>query len=161
MGCLSAIIGGGIVGFPFAFYHCGVPMGVLMTLFVALSTHKAIKLLIITSHLIPGQPESYYEIAFMLLGRKSIFFISAIIAFVSLGLMMIYFIILGDIAKALVIQLILDEDYQGFLTSRSFYIAIFWMINMPFVLMKEVKEFKMVSYTLFIGIFAFLVFLGG
>lgn len=115
MACLSAIIGGGIVGFPYAFYHMGVPLGIFFTLFIAICTHKAIKLLILTSHLIPGQPESYYEIAYMTLGRNSIFIIAGIIGFVSLGLMMIYFIILGGIAQTLVKQLFLEDNYDGIL----------------------------------------------
>jgi len=45
--------------------------------------------------LIPGKPESLYEIGYILFQRKAIFMISGILVLNSLGMVMVYFIIFG------------------------------------------------------------------
>lgn len=65
--------------------------------------------------LAPGRPESYYEIGYMVLGRKSIFVNALLIFILCFGVMMIYFIVFADITRSLVIQLVLSPDYEGYL----------------------------------------------
>jgi len=51
---------------------------------------------------IPGNPESLYEIGYMILGRPAIYYISFVVCANGSGLTIIYFIIFGDTLKSLV-----------------------------------------------------------
>jgi len=55
-----------------------------------------------TKDLIPDQPESLFEIGYMVMGRKAIFIIATIQVINALGLMMIYFVVFGDTSAQLI-----------------------------------------------------------
>ena len=99
---ISTIIGGGIVGLPFSMIHTGIPAGLILNLFMLLSTWYACFLYFSTIELVPIPVESLYEIGFVVLGRKSIFMISIILTLASAGLIMIYFIVFGDTFSSIV-----------------------------------------------------------
>jgi amino acid permease len=93
---LSTIVGGGIVGIPYAIYHCGIPLGIFLNISLVLTTYYSFVLYLGAKNQIPVQVESLYEIGFVAVGRSSIFFISVIQLISSFGLMLIYFITFGD-----------------------------------------------------------------
>lgn len=154
-------IGGGILAMPLSLFNCGIPMGVLLNVLCSLCVYKTCKLLSFCNFLIPGKPESYYEIGYLLLGRKSIFYISSMVFFLCLGLMMIYLIFLGDIAASLMKQLVLEESYEGMFSRPAVYIFIIWAVNLPFSVKKEVKELKGMSLLMIACLCLFLLIIYG
>jgi amino acid permease len=52
--------------------------------------------------LIPGKPESIFEIGFMLFQRRSIFAFSSILFSNALGITMVYFMVFGDTVASMV-----------------------------------------------------------
>lgn len=104
----------------------------------------------------------------MILGRKSIYFISAIISIMSFGLMMIYFIVFGDIFASIISQVHYgggcDAEEKGddsIWTKRPTYAITLGAMLTPLVLKKELKELKIVSVILFLGIASFLLIFSG
>ena len=102
---ISTIVGGGIVGLPFAFYYTGLFIGVTLVVLMAIQTVFSVRLYLAAKDLLPGAPESLFEIGFILFKRSSIFYVSTIIIANSSGLMLIYFIVFGDTLSSLVINL--------------------------------------------------------
>ena len=94
---ISTIIGGGIVGVPFSMMHTGIPVGILLHCFVALTCGYSCHLYIKAKDMTPVPVESLYEMGNCLLGKWSIYLISTIVLASSFGLMMIYFIVFGDV----------------------------------------------------------------
>lgn len=110
---ISTIIGGGIVGLPFAFQTMGFWAAAAILIFAAFQELNSTQLYLGSKDLIPGKPESLYEIGFMLYKRASIFFISAIIAINGFGLCMVYFITFGEIVESIFLDMLkkkIEED---------------------------------------------------
>ena len=63
---ISTIIGGGIVGLPFAIYMLGLVFGVSLNLLVVYMTYISGILYLCLRDLIPGTPNSLYEIGYIL-----------------------------------------------------------------------------------------------
>jgi len=77
--------------------------------------------------MVPGNLDSMYDLGYVIVGRGSIFFISTIIAINSFGILIIYFIIYGDILKTLVAQLAFENKGMNdpdnfFIRDRTFYV---------------------------------------
>lgn len=91
----------------------------------------------------------------MVIGRKSIYWISSIIAIMAFGLMMIYFIVFGDICSTLMSDVIYGGK-NGFWSSRVIYILMLAAALFPLIIRKELKELKIASLILFLGVASFI-----
>lgn len=89
------------------------------------------------------------------MGRPAIFIVSILQLINSLGLMLIYFIVLGD-TSASFIKTIFFPESDNFFTTKICYILILGTALLYPLLLKELKEIKFVSFVLFIGIFSFV-----
>ena len=98
---LSAIIGGGVVGIPFAMIHTGIPSGLILNVLVAMMGWYTGHLYLRCKDISPTYVESLYELGFVSMGSASIYIISTVILVSGIGCIMIYFIVFGDIAASL------------------------------------------------------------
>ena len=131
--------------------HLGIPAGLFICLTIAIQTQISCILYLKSK----GKCESLYEIGFQLFGRKAIYFISILIGIYGWGANVIYFIVFSDIVKSLY------SDHTYFLTSRMFLCSALGICILPLILKKEMKELKIASVILFLGISSFIILLGG
>jgi amino acid permease len=153
---LSTMIGGGIVGIPYAFYLTGFPLGIIMNIICAALTSLSCLLYIQTIHLMKGT-DSLSMIGYKLIGRPFIFMMSIILMLLCMGAMIIYFNIFGTIASSLVQDL--THNTTSFFTNEPFYIIVMGVLNLYPVLKKSIKELKIVSVILSISVATFLIIL--
>jgi hypothetical protein len=76
---LSTIIGGGIVGLPYSFFHTGIPLGVILNLVISAATLYSCILYMKAKNLVGESLSSFSEIGYLLIGRKSVFVLNTII----------------------------------------------------------------------------------
>ena len=153
---VSTMVGGGIVGLPYAFLQMGLWISLALMMFTVLITINQTWLYLQVKDLIPGKPESLYEMGYMLLKRKSIFLISGILNVNSLGLVMVYFIVYSNTIQSVVTDLSgLQED--SFWASRTFWVLVLAILILPVCLKKELQELHVVSLTLFVAVIVFIL----
>ena len=152
---LSAIVGGGIVGVPYALIHTGIPVGLALNIVMALICFYSGYLLLMAKQMSPTYVESMYELGFLTMGKCSIYFISLVILISLFGCMMIYFIIFGDTTASIIKQLVFPYEENVF-TTRTPYVLTLGFLMIPFVIQKRLSELKCVSMLLFTAIFTFI-----
>ena len=101
---MASNIGGGILGFPYAYYHCGLFLGLILTLVMATLSHFSTLLYLKTKDLTPRRYESVYEIAYLLLVRPSIFVVCAVMFAANIGSIIMYYILIGETWSTLTTQ---------------------------------------------------------
>jgi len=90
---ISTIVGCGIVGLPYCFLHLGFILSIFLMIILSFQTYNSTSILLKVKDMLPGKPESLFEIGFWLFKRPSIFFIAAVLVINSLGLVIVYFIV--------------------------------------------------------------------
>ena len=104
MALVATNIGGGILGLPYAFYHLGLFLGIITCVIVAILSHLSTIMHLKTKDLTPRRYESVYEIAFLLMGRPSIFIVCTIMFLANIGAIIMYYILMGDTMSSLLTQ---------------------------------------------------------
>lgn len=107
--------------------------------------------------LVPDQPDSLYELGYMTVGRCSIFFLASVFVINALGLCILYFIVFGDTALAIVLAHTDELEDAVWYTSRTTYCVPLAAVLLPIVLKKELAEFAWISYILFCSLTLFVI----
>lgn len=63
---ISTLIGAGILGAPYIFYQFGIIGGIVIMIIFAALQSNTLKLLLYSKDLLPGKPESMFEIGYLL-----------------------------------------------------------------------------------------------
>ena len=152
---LSSIVGGGIVGIPFAMIHTGIPLGLGINITVAAAGCYTGTLYLTVKDLSPTYVESMYEMGFVTMGRASIYLIATIILVSGVGCTMIYLIVFGEISASLALSVV-ESGTENIFTGRTFYVLILAAAMTPLCLKKMIREMKIVSILLFLAIGLFI-----
>ena len=75
---VAANIGGGLLGMPYALQQMGIYLGLSSTVLMAILSHFSTMMHLKVKDMTPRRYESMYEIAYLLMGRPSIFFVCLI-----------------------------------------------------------------------------------
>lgn len=153
---LSSMIGGGITGIPYAYYQSGFGLGLIINVVFGIQTALSCFMYFQVKDLCGGT-ESISEVGFKLLGRFSIYLMNGIILLLCIGLMLIYFILYGNIVSSLAIDFGVHID--TFFAKPAFWIIIMAIINSPPIFFRAIKELKAVSILLGVSIVTFVTVL--
>ena len=166
-------IGGAILAIPYAFYNVGLINGLIALLAFAIFAHISNSMYLAVKDLTPRRYESIYEIAYLLLGRSSIFILCTIIYSCNLLAMVMYYIVIGDTTGRLAAQFFvpdapnkkIDEiktDLEGIsvfaqvISHRTTSILFVGCLSMLFIFKKRLEELKSVSYAFITIVFLFV-----
>ena len=153
---LSAIVGGGIVGIPYAMFHTGIPLGLVLNIGVALAGWYTGSLYLTVKNLSPTYVESMYELGFVTMGVSSIYLLSSVVLISGGGCIMIYFIVFSNISVSLY-ETYDQEDTENIFTNRSVYVLALALVMTPLCIKKRLAEMKIVSILLFLAIALFIL----
>jgi len=101
-----------------------------------------------------------FEMGFLVLGRSSIYWISAMIFVNSFGLLIIFFNVFGDTCASTMTNIFwpdVNPDTPNFGMKRECWVLILALALLPFMLMKELAELKAVSVALFTAAIIFVL----
>lgn len=91
------------------------------------------------------------------MGRRSIFVVNTIMFIGCFQLMIIYFMVIGDILASFASEILSTPD--SFWASRQFYILLLALALTPIVFKRQIYELKIASFLLFMAIILFEVVL--
>ena len=111
MALVATIIGGGVLGIPFAFYRMGLILGPIFVLMMAILSQISTMMILKVKDMTPRKLESVYEIAYLLFGRPSIFVVCITMFLGIYGALILYYIIIGDTVSTLMMSLLLGSDH--------------------------------------------------
>ena len=111
--------------------------------------------------MLPGEQQSLYEIGFMVAGGKSIYAVALMVWINSSGCVIAYFVVLGNTLKSIMTELFFEPDSTNFFATKYCYVILVAVILVPLIIKKEMKELKIASFVLFIGLVIFLGILCG
>jgi amino acid permease len=94
------MIGAGIVGIPYAYYHLGVVFGFIMNILLCILTCFSCYLYLRIKDLTNGL-ESFSEIGYHLFGGSSAYWINGLLTLLGIGAIIAYFFIFGEICSGL------------------------------------------------------------
>lgn len=157
---IATTISGGIVSIPYAMTSNGIYEGILVQLSI-------IGCLMFTAHFYVASKDmydvqSFSELCYISFGKKSIYVINILIAFVIGGFLILYMILFSKIAVSLVPDAIVgaQQDWlEWAFHQREFYVLMVTVLTLKTMLMKSMTQLKIQSRILFIGVVTLLVFL--
>ena len=151
---ISTIVGCGIVGLPYCFLHLGFILSIFLMIILSFQTYNSTSILLKVKDMLPGKPESLFEIGFWLFKRPSIFFIAAVLVINSLGLVIVYFIVYATTMESIFNDLfgLSGQSYLHFIAMKEFWIVVLALAITPIILKKDIQEMYIISVVLFISL---------
>lgn len=155
---VSTIAGGGIVGIPYAYLQFGLPLAIALSAVIIVITLYSANIYMVAKDRIVGQPESFFEMGYLLYGRAAIFVIASVLVITGLGLVTLYFIIFGDTLAQFMAGLMGQVEGDSFGCSRELYVCILGFLLLFIIFKKELAELSFLTFILFGCLGAFMLF---
>jgi amino acid permease len=149
---VGTIVGGGIVGIPYATLQTGIWLVLVVHACNFVWGIYSIHLLLEAKNM--SGLASFSELGFYAFGRASIFIINGLIAIAQVGMPIIYFMIIGDIGQGLLQKI--DSIDGTFWADKQFPILIAAVVLFYFAIKKEIQELKGVGFILLVGVVLFI-----
>jgi len=111
--------------------------------------------------MLPGKPESLFEIGYVIQKRTSVFILGLLISLFTLGATVLYFNIFSH-TMARICNRIIGETKNSFLDLLQFHyiwVGFIACINIPIIIKKEIQELHFLSMSLFAFIIIFIILL--
>ena len=155
---VSTLIGAGIIALPYAFVQAGPFLAVFLHLFMASCLMMAVILYFKTKDNLGY--ESLAELAYLCLGRASVFIIYSVFSMAVFSIVVMYTILFSKIGVSIYESYLSyvgrvpssDSTMDNVLLSKITYCLVLYFFNLPFIANKSIKELKIISYILFAGI---------
>lgn len=155
---MSTILGGGMVSIPWATFNVGLIPTIGIACFASAQVVISCVLFLRAREVCPDSPQSMFEMAFLILGRASIFIISGGLFIQSFGLIIIFFNVFGATASSFYSNLAgASLDEPGMMETPLPWIVGLAVLLFPSIFMKELAELKIVSLSLFAAALIFVV----
>jgi amino acid permease len=139
-------------------FLAGIPVALMINALCFVLQYLSTLLFIEGKAVIDAPIKTLYEFGYCSIGKSSIYFISFLAVVQTLGFLMIYFIVFGDIMSSLISQIFL-HDNQSFFSSRLLWDVVLGLALLPIVLRKSLQEIKIISVIFFISIVIFILVL--
>jgi amino acid permease len=152
---ISTCLGAGIVFVPYQVYKVGIFWGCFVMIAVCALNQASCVLYMKAMSLTPFPVVTLYDLGFLIFRSRIIVYVIAILLLITCsGLVVIYFILFGDIAASIVNTLSDNVEDDSFLASRTLYVLIISLLLSPLFYTKKLKEMTVISVILVIA-FAF------
>lgn len=152
---VGTIIGGGIVGIPFATLKTGIWLVLVVHALNFIWGLYSVHLLLEAKNI--SGLSSFSELGYYCFGRSSIFMINGLVAIAQCGMPIVYFMIVGDIGKGLLSKI--DKLHDTILVDKQFSILVVAALLFYFAIKKEIQELKGAGFVLLAGVIMFVFFM--
>ncbi|CDW85330.1 UNKNOWN [Stylonychia lemnae] len=157
---ISTIIGAGIVSLPYVILQAGYLYGIMLHILMIFILLFAVYLLLVARQNLGY--ESFGEIAYICLGKPSIYVINFVITAATSLIVTMYALLFSNICVSFSKSVFGDTSNSDYLieyivTTKVFYIVALYIILLPFVMKRSFKELKLTSILLIFGVISMLV----
>ena len=149
----NTIMGAGILSIPIIMRYLGFLIGIILIVFLALSTVYSVYVLI-RCHEITGK-NGYSMFGKITMGTFGSILVKIIIIINNLGLCIAYFRIFGEVVQTIIQAWVSPNSFWATNWHNYLYILFCGLIMIFFIFIKNISSLKKVAY---LGIFAVLVF---
>ncbi|KAI8149337.1 transmembrane amino acid transporter protein-domain-containing protein [Fennellomyces sp. T-0311] len=126
---VNATVGSGIIGISYALYHAGFVFGLAISVFVAVVSQLGLYMLIIAGRRV--QIFKYADLVEHLLGRPGFYFLNIVLLVQSVGIVISYFILMGDTIPVLINLYFPDHNLSRELIVCLISAFIVFPLNLP------------------------------
>lgn len=100
----------------------------------------------------PGKLDSLHELGFWAAGRKSIFIIGFITLFQSICILLVHYIVISSFAAKMMAVYAYNGNIDHIMTYNFPYVLLMFLVTLPFVLKKELKDIRALNIAIFLGL---------